>query len=340
MPESLASIWRRRAVSIPACLGLAVVCAVTAPLWICIVALLDAVNGQRGTWPRTRALCFFGVYLGCEVAGIALAGSLWLLTLGGRLIGARRYRDANETLQRAWTSALFGGAKWLFSIRVVIDGAECARRGPLLLFVRHASTADTVLTAALVANPHRLSLRYVLKRELLWDPCLDIVGRRLPNAFIGRSRQRARDEIAAIARLGADLDPTSAVLIYPEGTRFSADKLETSLSTLRARGDDELALIAAGFEHVLPPRTGGALALLAAAPNVDAVFVEHVGFEGAASLPSFWGGALIGKTIHVRLRRIPAATIPALDRDRWLFEQWREVDRWISEKNDLQTRAA
>ena len=64
---------------------------------------------------------------------------------------------------------------------------------------------------------------------------------------------------------------------------------------------------------------------------VDVVFLEHTGFEGAATFARFWTGALVGRTIRVRLRRIAAGTIPGTGRDRWLFEQWTEADRWITE---------
>lgn len=328
--DSLLSIWSRRAASVPLYLLLGVLVAVTTPLWVVGGLAADAVTGKARLLPRTRALAFFALYLVCEVLGVAAAAGLWLVTLGGRVGGPRRYVDLNAALQRRWTAALFGGATRLFSMRVEVEGLELARTGPLLLFVRHSSTADTVLAAALAANPNRLLLRYVLKRELLWDPCLDIVGRRLPNAFIDRTSPRSQGEIEAITRLARDLDACSAVLIYPEGTRFSPGRLAAAVEMLRKRGKEELAEMAARYRNVLPPRVGGPLALLEAAPGVDLLLVEHTGFEGAASFRQFWGGTLVGKTIHVRLRRIPASEIPQAGRDRWLFERWAEVDRWIS----------
>jgi len=328
--ESLLSIWSRRAISLPTYALLAALVAVTVPLWVPGGLAADVLTGKARLLPRTRALAFFALYLGCELVGVAAAAGLWLITLGGRVGGSQRYVELNAALQRWWTAALFGGATRLFSVRVEVEGLDLARTGPLLLFVRHSSTADTVLAAALVANPNRLLLRYVLKRELLWDPCLDIVGRRLPNAFIDRQSPRSQAEIDAIARLARDLDSRSAVLIYPEGTRFSPGKLVAAVETLRFKGKDELVELAVGYRNVLPPRVGGPLALLDAAPGVDLLLVEHTGFEGAFSFAEFWRGALVGGTIRVRLRRIPATEIPKVGRDRWLFERWSEVDRWIS----------
>jgi len=186
-----------------------------------------------------------------------------------------------------------------------------------------------VLAAALVANPHRLLLRYVIKRELLWDPCLDIVGCRLPNAFIDRSADRKDAEVAAIVKLTAQLDEQSAVLIYPEGTRFSKAKQQRAIASLRDRGETALAERAATFRHVLPPRRRGPLALLEAAPDVDVVLLEHTGFEGATTLGHFLDGKLVGRTLRVRLRRFEATSIPTEARDTWLFDRWRELDDWI-----------
>ena len=332
--EALASIWARRAISIPAYLGLAAVCLLGAPVWLLAALLLDVARGQIGRRPRARAVAFFALYLGCEVLGLLAAGGIWCATLGGRIGGPGRYRDANAALQRGWTTALFRGGALVFDWTIEAEGLELGGRGPLLLLVRHSSVADTVLTAALVGNPHRILLRYVLKRELLWDPCLDVVGRRLPNAFIDRAAPRKEAEVEAVSRLARGLDAGSALLIYPEGTRFSEPKLQRRMADLRERSPAELLAIAETFSAVLPPHLGGVLALLDAAPGVDVALVEHSGFEGAATFAEFWGGALVGRTIRVRLRRFPADAIPERGRDRWLYARWSEMDRWIQQTPD------
>ena len=152
----------------------------------------------------------------------------------------------------------------------------------------------------------------------------------LPNAFVDRTGSRHRAEIDAVARLGKDLDAHSGVLIFPEGTRFTAEKLARGVEALRDRKNERLATIASGFRHVLPPRLGGPLALLEAAPDVDLLLLEHTGFEGAGTFAQFWSGRLVGQTLRVRLRRFAANTIPATRRDEWLFERWAEMDDWIA----------
>ena len=328
--ESLLSIWSRRVLSITLYLTLALVCIVGAPLWLAATAVADLATGSARTFPRTRALCFFAVYFACELAGVAVASLIWLVTIGGRIGGTTSYLWANAALQYWWARTLFKGCRVCFSMKVEIEGHNLVRGGPLLVFVRHTSTADTVLAATFVAHPRRLLLRYVLKRELLWDPCLDIVGRRLPNAFVKRTGTHRQSEIELVAQLGEGLDEYSGVLIYPEGTRFTPSKLESRISTLRARGSEKLAAIASGFRNVLPPRLGGPLALFDAAPGVDLLLLEHTGFEGAESFAEFWGGGLIGKLLRIRFRRFAAEAIPASGREEWLFERWAEMDDWVT----------
>lgn len=329
--ESLASTWGRRFISVPIYCGLAMVSLFSAPIWLPLTFIIDCGHGKFRLRPRTRASIFFTHFLWCEVWGILVATLIWWLLLGGIIGGPKRFVDANAALQRGWTAYLFKGLRIIFGMKVEVEGLEVVSGGPLLLFVRHSSTADTVLAATLVANPHRLLLKYVLKRELLWDPCLDIVGQRLPNAFIDRNAPKREGELSAILELAKDLDERLAVLIYPEGTRFSEAKQKRFVEALKEKGQDKLAEIASGYRMVLPPRLAGPLGLIKAAPGVDLVLLEHSGFEGAATFRRFWAGALVGRTIRVRLRRIRAESIPSEGRDQWLFERWAEMDQWIVE---------
>lgn len=317
--ESLARRWGRRAVTLPGYALAATIAWSLAPVLLLVAALVDLVRG--GGFPLVRALTVVLVYLAAEVVGVVASGLVWVRSLGDPAGLVAR----SAALQRAWAGTLFGAVRRAYGLRIEVEGAEHVQPAPFLLFVRHTSTADTVLAAAFVANPHQIVLRYVLKRELLWDPCLDIVGQRLPNTFVDRSGQHRDREIAAVAALADGLGPTDGVLVYPEGTRFSPKKLEAAKAALASRPHADLA---ARFEAVLPPRTGGPLALLAAAPTLDVLILEHTGFEGARSFGALARGELVGKTLRVRIRRVPRAEIPA-DAERWLFETWLESDAWV-----------
>ncbi len=321
---------RRRLVSVPILLLVGSTLALSLPIAIPALAILDLVRPTR-PWARCRAVLSLQWIALCEVIGVATSFALWLVFLVHR--DQSRFLRHNTALQRLWTTSLFAGAKRIFAMRVEATGLTAATHGPMLVLVRHASLVDTVLTAAVLANPNKLRLRYVLKKELLWDPCIDIVGNRLPNAFVSRGANSEMD-LAKVKTLALKLMPDEGVLIYPEGTRFSAAKLRKLQARLAS--DPVTGPSAAMLRHVLPPRLGGTLALARTLPGVDVVVLAHTGLEGAASLRDFWRGELVGKTLRVRATRIAAKDVPggADLNAQWLMRLWQDVDTWIDGARD------
>jgi len=209
----------------------------------------DLFTDRRG--PVTRCLGFAVLYLGCETLGLLASACLWM----GRRGLASHYR-----LQNAWAGTLFWGVRRIFGLRLDLEGDDARPPGPLLVFMRHVSVADTLLPAAVLSARFGWRLRYVLKRELLWDPCLDVVGQRLPNVFVRRDTGDGAREVRAVLALAAGLGADEGVLIYPEGTRFTPEKYARRLAQLAAKGDPERLARARGLRHVLPPRSGGPVA--------------------------------------------------------------------------------
>jgi len=319
---------RRRLITVPAYLAIWSLWLVAAPLWIPLAAAADLI--RKSNWVAIRSGAAVATYLTCEVIGIASSGVLWLWRGMGR-IDLERWIDLHFRLEAWWGATIFRAIILLFGLRVEVEGEEMLADGPYLLLVRHASAGDTLLASMFVGQAHGIRLRYVLKRELLWDPCLDIVGNRLPNVFVDRSSDDSAGEVRRIQELANDLGPRDGILIYPEGSRFSPAKRSRAIHRFEQRGDTALFDYARTLTHVLPPRPGGTLGLLDAAPEADIVICAHTGFEGAASLAEIWNGALLNKVIHVQFRRIPRNKIP-LDRDAradWIFNEWKEVSNYV-----------
>ena len=122
-------------------------------------------------------------------------------------------------------------------------------------FIRHVSMADTVLASIYVTRTTGIFLRHILKIELLWDPCLDIVGNRLPHVFVDRSGSQTWLELNSVRRMSSDLGASDGVLIYPEGTRFSHRKREKALARLE-KNNTRLHKKALQMKNVLPPLSG------------------------------------------------------------------------------------
>ncbi len=264
-------------------------------------------------------------------AWVYLLGEAWaLLTMAfAGLFGRRRAVRMTFALQRLWTGWNFRALRRFFSLRFDVAGQDAIPPGPILLLSRHASMIDTMLPARFVVRPHGFKLKYVLKKELLVDPALDIGGNRLPNYFVDRGASDSEAERDGIRRLSADLQPDEGVLIYPEGTRYSEEKRIRFTAKL-ADQPGPVSAVAAGLRRVLPPRPGGTLALLEASA-ADVVLLMHRGLEGFARAKDIWSGDLVGSTITVEFRRVDRSAIPTepADQVRWLFELWALLDEWV-----------
>ena len=327
-PEGWGKRWRRRAISIGAYHAAAAVLFVAFVPLALVGALVDAVRGRR---VAVRALAFFTLYFACELAGIWASFGVWLAS--GVWAGGSRHRFLrwNFALQCWWARTLFDGARRIFRWRVEVENHGAAARGPMLFFIRHLSTADTVLAAVFVSGQFGLCLRYVLKSELLWDPCLDIVGQRLPNGFVTRGTGDVERALSEVLRIEQALGPADGVLIYPEGTRFTPEKRRRALEQLAVKGDAELLERARRLERVLPPKLAGPLALLEHDPGADVVFCVHTGYERAMSFREFLAGGLNDLVIRIGFWRVPFAEIPREHdaRAAWLYDEWARVDAWV-----------
>ncbi|MFN8545520.1 MAG: 1-acyl-sn-glycerol-3-phosphate acyltransferase [Candidatus Binatia bacterium] len=297
-----------------------------------VVAL--AIDAFRRTGRLVTVRCVLGItlYFACEALGIIASFALWLANAGRPGTNLDRWVTWNLVLQRIWARTLFAGATRLFGMQVAVTGTEAVRCGPLFLFSRHASTLDTLLPAVFVSQPRALRLGHVMKRELLWDPCLDIVGQRTRNAFVRRGSGEREKEIALLRGLAAALGERDGVLLFPEGTRFTQAKRERALAHLTDTGQLERLARVRRLQRVLPPRHGGAMALLETRPDVDVAFLAHVGFERTATLNDIWSGRLIGQTLRMQFWRVPSAEIPRTlaERITWLDQQWERVDAWVA----------
>ncbi len=325
------TVLRRLRTIPPLVLGFVLVTALL-PALLLVGLAIDAVRRVASGVPPTaaRLALFLWVYLAAEVVGLAALAALWVASLGGR-----RHAwllDMTWRVQQLWAGALFAAARALFRLRLEVTGEDAAAPGPEIVLIRHASIVDNLLPAHLVARPHRIRLRYVLKRELLSDPCLDVAGRRLPNYFVRRGTGEAQ-EVERVRALAHGLGRDGGLLIYPEGTRFTPERRARVIARIAER-DPGLAARAERIRHLLPPRLGGVNALLDGAPDADVVVIAHHGFDGLRLISDIWRGGLVGLVVTVRIARVPRAEVPdgAAERADWLYELWQGVDDWLEER--------
>jgi 1-acyl-sn-glycerol-3-phosphate acyltransferase len=328
--EPLWARWRRRAFSLSLYAVLGLLIWGLSPALLLVACVIDLVRRDR--WIFTRMVLFLMLYLAAEWVGVVASGWIWLIAAFPRVRDPARFERLNFQLQRAWTQALGDLGFKILGLTVSAEGLDAIGDGPMIVLMRHASVADSMLPSLLISRPKGVVLRYILKRELRLDPCLDIVGHRLHNHFVNRDADDNRADLAAIRALAADLQPRQGALIYPEGTRFTPRKRQQILDKLQQSGNAAAFARAAELHHTLPPRLGGTLALLdASGGRADVIFCAHTGLE---PLTTFWElsrDAIVGQTVHVKLWRVAAADVPSshdalID---WLHHHWRAIDAFV-----------
>jgi 1-acyl-sn-glycerol-3-phosphate acyltransferase len=301
----------------------------TSPLLLAAAAAVDLARWivRRRPWVGVRLVAMLWWFLFGELRGVTGLALIWLAS-AGRDTRTRRFRVYR--LRQIWCAGHLNGVRRLFGLTFEVDGLDDAAPGPVLILMRHASIIDNTLPDAIVGATHGLGLRFVIKRELELLPTIDIGGRWVPTAFVRRGSGDTGRELADVRRLAVGLDPHEGILIYPEGTRHTPEKLARAQGLIAER-QPEIAPLAARLRHVLPPRLGGPLALLEDTRGTDVVFCGHVGLDGFERISDIWAGGLVGGTVRVKFWRHPAAAVPA-EREAlvsWLYAQWQVLDDWV-----------
>lgn len=335
MHEVSPATWARRAITIPGLLVLWLVDLAALPLLVVAAVLADVVRGSR-SFALVRFQLALAVLLSLHVAGLFLLLGAWL---AGLAWGRKRERALDARGEAWFARTAWRAAVRLFGMRVTVEGEELLdRAGPVVVMSRHASLLDVLLPIVFVCGGGGQTARFVAKRELLWDPCIDLVGHRLMTAFVERGGRAHEADIGKVESLADGLGTRDAVVIFPEGTRYSETKRAHALAAFAKHDDDSYAR-ALGLRHLLPPRLDGPLGVLAHSGAADVVFCAHSGLEDARDLRDLVTGALVGRHVQIRFWRVPAREIPTsreLQVD-WLWSWWECLDGWIDDAHGRAT---
>lgn len=291
-------------------------------LALCVPAALVLLPLAALTSRRAgRFAAFARSYLTVEVTG------LWRLARLRRATPEAHYELLHRLLGR-----LYETSRRHFDLRILRPSpAPELPRGPMILASRHAGPGDSFLLVYGLLAVAGHNPRVVLSRLLTLDPFIDILLRRTPNCFVGIERDERRRVPERIAALAGTLGPRDALVIFPEGCKFTAARRSRLIARLRARRAKLLAT-ASGLEHVLPPHSSGLFAAIdAAPPGTQVAFLAHTGLDGIESAHDAWVAVPLTVPVETTWWTVPVEAIPAdtAERENWLRAQWVRMDAWI-----------
>lgn len=325
--------FARRLISIPTVLLLLPLCIVLTPI-VLLYSLVSDLSGGRRNLPTFRLWLFLIVFVVHEWVVIPLGALLWIR--GG--FGRSMDRRTHSQIQGRWVGSLLTWARRLLDVEVQWPEDEFPD-GRIVVLSRHASMIDAVIPAHLFPSRLDRPVHYVLKRELMWLPSIDVFGHRLGNHFVDRSGDTER-EVAAIIELIENAEANAGIVIFPEGTYATPATRAKVLASLERRNDTELVEFAKQLRFLLPPKPAGALALLQRAEDV--VIFGHVGLEGVAEFRGLRHNLPATQPVLTRAWRFQISDLPDLDdaRIEWLWERWLALDAWVADQHQRRSGAA
>jgi hypothetical protein len=94
-----------------------------------------------------------------------------------------------------------------------------------------------------------------------------------------------------------------------------------------------MAVKAENLRNLLPPKPGGLLAAIDAAPDAGVIFVAHTGLDRMVTVGDVWRELPMDKRLVMRFWSVPPEEVPVGEQERidWLYAWWARIDAWIEE---------
>lgn len=321
----------RRPITITCWVVLSTTVLVLSPLLLAIGALASAALRRPQPLLIVRLLM---AYCARELAVLLACGVLWVASGFGLRLRSPRFRPLHYSLLRWFVCSLAGRFRELLEIDVVpmpsVDAEGALKRErPVLFFSRHAGPGDTILLVDRLFTEYDRLPSVVFKEALTLDPCVDLLGYRLPHAVLDNSKREESKE--RIEQAASALTSRGALMLFPEGANYTNARRRRALRKLWRKGRRREASAGERMENVLPPHPTGALTALASRPDADVIFAAHTGLGLAASAGQVLRELPIGRTLKTRMWLCPRTECPR-DSDEqvnWLYDWWKRLDDWI-----------
>ena len=246
--------------------------------------------------------------------------AFWLIPLTIIAIGKLLLPHCEVFWSRAISFCYHGAARfnslWMLyvvGVSINISGSIGKHPSPIVIS-NHQSWLDIPVIHHVITD-HGPIIKFLIKRQLIWVPIVGwlcwILG--FPRLYRGQGYESREKDYETIRKFSQRASTDSgAVLIFPEGTRFTQAKRETQNSP---------------YQHLLTPRMGG-IRLVKDAVDPDTPIID-VTLKYVGGNSNFWE-CLHGvtKDVDVTVNVYRLGDID--DLAGWLKERWEEKEELLS----------
>lgn len=268
--------------------------------------------------------------------GIVLSLALFLLLLGCNFLqfftlvllpfSRKKFRKANREIANFWWGLASFCLEDIQGIHIHFSGDAVPQKENALLLINHQSMADIPVLFGLGRRALRLGdMKWIGKDILKYVPGAGWGMLFLDGIFVKRQWHRDQENINRTFQKFFKEDIPIWLTTFPEGTRFSAQKLLSSQLFSKKHGLPQ-------NRYVLTPRTKGFVASVQGLRgHITAVYDITIGFPNRApSLLEVVTGKV--ENVYVHVRRFEISSLPASDAElsQWLHRVFLEKDQMLA----------
>lgn len=198
-------------------------------------------------------------------------------------------------------------------IKLSVDGEANTHPAPVVI-CNHQSWFDIPLIQDVISKDGPM-IKFLIKQELAWVPIIGWICLVLDFPRLNRSKQIGdrKADFSIIEKTTKSHGKQGALLIFPEGTRYTANKHLSQASP---------------YQHLLKPKAGGMKIIK---KNTDpATPLIDITINYGEKQPHIWR-CLHGNPRHIHIN-IEHFTLAQLDNvEEWLNQRWQEKDTILNQ---------
>ena len=286
---------------------------------------LPLLKDPPGLKPWLRAVFVAMPVITLLISSLLIINLAQMLSVGLFPFSRHAFRRLNREFADFWWGMCVTVSRRINKLDLVISGDEIPPRENAIVLCNHQQMPDITLLLVLARDKERLGdMKWFVKDQLKYMPAIGWGMVFLDCLFVKRDWTADMETIRqTFGRIMRDKVPLW-LMIFPEGTRFSPKKLESSRSFAEKAG-------VTVPRHTLIPRTKGFVASVKGLQgHVDAVYDVTIGYE--QGIPTLWQyiKGLVPRA-HMHLHRVAAPQLPSGDDELsdWMMARFQRKDELL-----------